>query len=107
MIPPSHPGGVLAQTVRFHRDPLGFLRAAQAELGDAFLVRLLTARPLAIVADPAAAATLLGSDHGSGRAGEARRTLLPFAATRSVFGGDAEAHQAARARIAPAFAAEA
>jgi cytochrome P450 len=104
---PSHPGGVLAQTVRFHRDPLGFLRAAQAELGDAFTVRLLTARPLAIVADPDAVARLLDSDHGPGRAGEARRLLLPFAATRSVFGADADAHTAARARIAPAFAAAA
>lgn len=105
--PPGHPGGVLAQTLRFHRDPLGFLRAAQAELGDVFLIRLLTARPLAVVADPDAAAQLLDSDHGVGRAGEARRAILPFAATRSVFGADGDAHRAARARIAPAFAAEA
>ena len=107
MLPPSHGAGVLAQTVRFHRDPLGFLRAAQAELGDVFLVRLLTARPLAVVADPGAVAALLSSDHGPGRAGEARRVILPFASTRSVFGGDGEGHGAARARIAPAFAAQA
>jgi len=107
VLPPRHRGGVLSQTVHFHRDPLGFLRAAQAELGDVFTIRLLTVRPLAIVADPEAAATLLDSDYGTGRAGEARRALLPFAAARSVFGADGGAHAAARARIAPAFAPEA
>jgi cytochrome P450 len=105
--PPRHPAGLLSQTVAFHRDPLGFLRAAQAKLGDVFVIRLLTARPIAVVAEPEAAAALLSADYGPAHAGAARRAILPFASPRSVFGGDEEAHRLARERIAPAFAEEA
>jgi hypothetical protein len=106
-LPPGPDDGVLAQTIHFHRNPLGFLRAAQAEYGDLFTIRLLTARPLVVVADPDAVEALLAADYGPAHAGEARRRILPFASTRSVFGGDGEAHRAARARIAPAFAPKA
>ncbi|HEV7563313.1 MAG TPA: hypothetical protein VGO24_07400, partial [Solirubrobacterales bacterium] len=95
-LPPGPDDGVLAQTIRFHRNPLGFLRAAQAEYGDLFTIRLLTARPLVVVADPDAVEALLAADYGRAHAGEARRRILPFASTRSVFGGDGEAHRAAR-----------
>src|SRR5215207_11040742 len=104
--PPGPDSNVLAQTVAFHRDPLGFLRRAQSELGDVFQIRLLTARPTFVVAEPEAVATLLEGDPLRAHAGEARRAVLPFASTRSVFGGDAEAHRSARGRIAPAFAPE-
>lgn len=107
MGPPEHPAGVLSQTVAFHRDPLGFLRSAQSKLGDVFLIRLLTARPIAVVAEPEAAGSLLEADYGSAHAGAARRAVLPFASSRSVFGGDDAVHRAARERIAPAFADEA
>jgi cytochrome P450 family 135 len=107
-MPPPGPGaGVLAQTVAFHRDPLGFLRRHQEELGDVFQIRLLTARPTFVVSEPEAVERLLGSDPARAHAGEARRAVLPFASSRSVFGGDAEAHRSARGRIAPAFAPEA
>src|SRR4051795_805915 len=108
--PPAPPRGpdanVLTQTVAFHRDPLEFLQRAQEEFGDVFQVRLLTARPTFVVAAPEAVESLLGSDPERAHAGEARRGVLPFASTRSVFGGDAAAHRSARARIAPAFAPE-
>jgi hypothetical protein len=104
--PPGPDANVLSQTVAFHRDPLEFLRRAQQEFGDVFQVRLLTARPTFVVAEPEAVESLLGSDPERGHAGEARRAVLPFASSRSVFGGDAEAHRSARARIAPAFAPE-
>lgn len=97
---------VFAQTVAFHRDPLGFLRRRQEERGDVFAIRLLTARPTSVVADPAAVEALLDSDPETAHAGEARRAVLPFASTRSVFGGDDESHRSARARIAPALSAE-
>jgi len=99
--------GVLAETVGFHRDPLGYMRNRQAQEGDVFALRLLTARPLFVVADPEAAAALLESDPGFGAAGAARRKILPFASTRSVFGGDGEQHRAARARVSPALTPEA
>jgi cytochrome P450 family 135 len=98
--------GVVAQTVSFHRDPLEFLRRQQEELGDVFRIRLLTARPTFVVAEPEAVEALLGSDPERAHGGEARRAVLPFASARSVFGGDAEAHRSARARIATAFAPE-
>lgn len=110
LAPPQAPSGpeasVLAQTVAFHRDPLAFLRRAQEEFGDVFRIRLLTARPTFVVADPELVAALLDSDPELAHAGAARRAVLPFASTRSVFGGDATAHRSARARIAPAFAPE-
>src|SRR5215218_8435429 len=105
-VPPGPDSNVLAQTVAFHRDPLGFLRRRQEELGDVFRIRLLTARPTFVVADPDAVRSLLEADPGRAHAGEARRAVLPFASTRSVFGGDAAAHRSARGRIAPAFAPE-
>jgi cytochrome P450 len=98
--------GVLAQTIAFHRNPLGFLRRRQEEFGDVFQIRLLTARPTFVVAEPEAVESLLDSDPERAHAGAARRAVLPFASTRSVFGGDAEDHRSARARIAPAFAPE-
>jgi cytochrome P450 len=104
--PPGPNSGVLAQTVAFHRDPLQFLRRQQEELGDVFQVRLLTARPTFVVTEPETVKELLGADPERAHAGEARRAVLPFASARSVFGGDAESHRAARGRIAPAFAPE-
>jgi cytochrome P450 family 135 len=102
--PPGPAAGVLAETVAFHRDPLGFLRRRREELGDVFQIRLLTARPTFVVTEPEAVGALLASDPARAQAGEARRAVLPFASARSVFGGDAAAHRSARARIAPAFA---
>jgi cytochrome P450 len=104
--PPGPDAGVLSQTVAFHRDPLEFLRRRQEEHGDVFQIRLLTARPTFVVTEPVAVEALLASDPERAHAGEARRSVLPFASNRSVFGGDAEAHRSARARIAPAFAPE-
>ncbi|HEV2857257.1 MAG TPA: cytochrome P450 [Solirubrobacterales bacterium] len=104
--PPGPEAGVLAQTVAFHRDPLEFLRRRQEEFGDVFQIRLLTARPTFVVTEPEAVEQLLGSDPERAHAGEARRAVLPFASNRSVFGGDADAHRSARARIAAAFAPE-
>jgi cytochrome P450 len=97
---------VFGQTVAFHRDPLGFLRRRQEEHGDVFAVRLLTARPTFVVADPDAVEGLLDSDPNAAHAGEARRTVLPFASARSIFGGDGESHRAASTRIAPALSTE-
>jgi cytochrome P450 len=106
-LPPGPQSGVLTQTVAFHRDPQGFLRRAQEEFGDVFTVRMLTARPLLVVADPKAIPALLDTDPERAAAGSGRRMLLPFASTRSIFGGDAEAHRAARERLEPVMSAEA
>jgi cytochrome P450 family 135 len=106
-LPPGPDANVLAQTLAFHRDPLGFLRRAQARYGDVFTLRLLTVRPLIVVAHPAAVESLLSADPVSAHAGEARRRVLPFASPRSIFGADAERHRAARGRVAAAMSEEA
>jgi cytochrome P450 len=105
--PPGPDSNVLAQTVAFHRDPLEFLRRQQERFGDVFQIRLLTARPTFVVTEPEVVEDLLGADPERAHAGKARRAVLPFASDRSVFGGDADAHRSARARIAPALSAEA
>jgi cytochrome P450 len=104
--PPATDAGVFTQTVAFHRDPLGFLRRRQEELGDVFQIQLLTARPTFVVADPEAVRSLLDADPQRAHAGEARRAVLPFASPRSVFGGDGGDHRSARAHIAPALSPE-
>jgi cytochrome P450 len=103
-LPPGPTTGPLAQTLAFHRDPLGVLRAAQERYGDVFTMRLATARPLVVVAAPEAVRPLLHADPGAAHAGSARRAILPLASPRSVFGGDDARHAAALAPVAPLFA---
>jgi len=104
VLPPGPSAGVLAQTVRLHRDPLGALRAWRERHGDAFTLRLATARPVVVVCDPAEVEPLLTSDPRWAHAGEARRRILPMASPRSAFGGDEPQHRVARERVAPALA---
>ena len=106
-LPPGPRAGRLAQTVGFHRDPLGFLRAQQRAFGDVFTIRLLVAGPAVVVAAPEAVAPLTGADPLHARAGEARRRILGFVSPRSVLGADGGEHRDARARVAPAFAPDA
>jgi cytochrome P450 len=102
-LPPGPRDGVVHQTVAFHRDPLAFLRAGQVEFGDVFTIRLLTARPVVVAAAPESVEELLEADPDGAHAGEARRSILPFADPRSVFGGDGAAHRAAQAHVASAL----
>lgn len=106
-LPPGPRDGVLSQTIRLHRDPLGFLRAGQVEFGDVFTIQLLTARPVVVAAAPEAIEELLASDPETAHAGEARRSVLPFASPRSVFGGDGAAHRAAEAHVSPTLSRQA
>jgi cytochrome P450 len=106
-LPDGPSAGPLKQTVALHRDPLGFLRAARERHGDVFTVRLVTVRPVVVVADPAAVPGLVTADPGRGSAGSARRRILPMASPRSIFGSDGEQHRVARRRVAAPFAPEA
>jgi cytochrome P450 family 135 len=71
------------------------------EFGDVFTIRLLTARPTVVAAAPESVDELLEADPETAHAGEARRSILPFASSRSVFGGDGAAHRGAQAHVAP------
>jgi cytochrome P450 len=106
-LPPGPSAGPFAQTVAFHRDPLGVLRGAHARYGDVFTMRLATARPVVVVASPAEVEPLLRADPRLAHAGSARRTILPLASPHSAFGADGAAHAAAREPIAALFAPEA
>jgi cytochrome P450 len=77
------------------------------EFGDVFTIRLLTARPVIVAAAPESVEELLEADPAGAHAGEARRSVLPFASARSVFGGDGDAHRAASERVEPALSATA
>jgi cytochrome P450 len=83
-LPPGPTGGRLAQTVAFHRDPVGVLRAAQARFGDVFTLRMATTGPFVVIADPHLAPQIMALPI----AGRARRRVLPQASPRSAFGGD-------------------
>jgi cytochrome P450 family 135 len=107
LLPPGPDGGRLAETVAFHRDPLGWLRRAQRRYGDVFTLRLATTGPVVVVADAEAAAGLPAADPGSAQAGAARRGMLPMASPRSVFGSDGDEHRRARGRAADQLAPEA
>lgn len=106
-LPPGPSGGRLGETVAFHRDPLGFLRSAQAQFGDVFTMRLATTGPQVVIADASAAKDVAQLDPGKASAGRARRGMLPMASPRSVFGSDGALHEAARRRVAAAFTPEA
>ncbi|HWC08847.1 MAG TPA: cytochrome P450 [Solirubrobacterales bacterium] len=106
LLPPGPSDNVVAQTLGFHRDPLGYLRSCQETFGDVFTLRLLTVRPTVVVADPDAVLALQEADPATAQAGAARREVLPFAPAPSVFAGDGEGHDGPRRRIAPALAAE-
>jgi cytochrome P450 len=56
-----------------------------------------------VAAAPESVQELLEADPDSAHAGEARRSILPFADPRSVFGGDGAAHGAAEAHVAAAL----
>jgi cytochrome P450 len=105
-VPPGPSAGRLAQTVALHRDPLAFLRAQQGRFGDVFSLRLATTGPVVVVADAMKAAGIPEADPGAAHAGAARRSVLPMASSRSVFGSDGAEHDRARARVADAFAPE-
>ncbi len=104
-LPDGPRDGRIAQTIAFHRDPLGFLRAQQARFGPLFTLRLAIAGPTVVVALPEAVPGLLASDPLRARTGEARQRILGFVSARSVLGADGGEHQAARARVEPVFAA--
>jgi hypothetical protein len=56
-----------------------------------------------VAAAPESVQELPEADPESAHAGEARRSVLPFADPHSVFGGDGAAHRAAQAHVASAL----
>src|SRR3954454_1988961 len=97
MTPPGPRLPPIIQAVAYHRDPLGGLRRARARYGPVFTLRVT--KPVVFVADPAAVEAVMHA----GRAGAARRVILPLASPRSLFGADGDEHRALRAELEPRF----
>ncbi len=91
--PPGPTLPALVQTVAYHRDPLGVLRRARARYGPVFTLRVPD--PVVFVADPQAVGPLVDA----GRAGSARRTILPLTSPHSLFGADDGEHRMLRRRV--------
>ncbi|HLM31730.1 MAG TPA: cytochrome P450 [Solirubrobacterales bacterium] len=106
-MPPGPEAPQLAQTIAFHRDPLGVLARCRARYGKVFTLRLKLAGEWVVMADPRFVASVGTADPGAAHAGEARREILPQASPRSVFGADDATYRGAHARIATAFGADA
>jgi cytochrome P450 len=92
---PALPGAV--QSIAYHRDPLGVLERVRATHGPVFTLRLNG--PVVFVTDPELARELATD----GRAGDARRAILPQASPHSPFGADGEEWRAVRERLEPRF----
>src|SRR3954471_11558348 len=105
-LPPGPGRGRLAQTVMLSRDPLGVLRQLRFRFGPVFTLRT-TNGPLVVVGAAEELTRVTELDPGSADAGDARRRVLPQASPRSVFGGDAERHRAASARVHDALTRDA
>src|SRR4051794_3613102 len=98
MPPPGPRLPPIIQAVAYHRDPLGVLRRARDRYGPVFTLRVT--KPVVFVADPGAVETIMHT----GRAGAARRVILPLASPHSLFGADEQEHRALRAELEPRFA---
>ncbi len=105
-LPPGPSLPATAQSLAYHRDPLGVLRRAAGRHGRVFTLRFPLKDPLVIAAVPEALPGLLAADPARAHAGSARRAILPQASPRSPFGGDGEAHRCSRARMWAGFAPE-
>ncbi len=102
-LPPGPALPAAAQTLLFHRDPLGVLLRSRARHGPVFTLRMAMKGPMVVVAEPDALGPLLDADGATAHAGEARRMILPLASPRSPFGADGEEHRAIRGVMEPAF----
>jgi cytochrome P450 len=101
-LPPGPDGGRLAQTIGFHRDPLGTLSEAQARFGDVFSVHLTLGHAI-VVCDPVLLGEILASDPQRAQGGSARRRIIPELSPRSVLGADGRGHAEARGRVQHIF----
>ncbi|MDX8152392.1 cytochrome P450 [Patulibacter brassicae] len=102
-LPPGPSAPSALQAPLLARDPLGALRRCRARYGPVFTVRTPLGARTVVVADPEPALRLVGGDPEIAAAGAARRSVLPQASARSLFGGDGDAHRALRERSSGPF----
>jgi cytochrome P450 family 135 len=102
-LPPGPRLPAIVQTVRWARDPVGFLAACRRRYGDAFTVRFTGFGQWVYFADAETVASIFQADADAMRAGEARDMLEPVVGRRSVLILDGEEHRRERRLLLPSF----
>lgn len=106
-LPPGPRAPATVQTVRFLRDPEGFLVRCHRRYGDVFSLRLLGGEKAVYVAEPGLIREAFATDRGDGLAGAARARLLePLVGRGSLLTLDGPAWERQRKLLGPAFHGE-
>ncbi len=103
-LPPGPGGPALVQSLRYYRDPYGFLHACQRKYGDWFTVKQIPCGTIVYVADPEAV-RLIFADPGTHIAGAINDYMAPVLG-QGLLLLDGEAHARERRWLAPALASE-
>jgi cytochrome P450 family 135 len=103
-LPPGPRLPAALQTVRFFRDPDGFLSRCRRRYGPVFRVSILAAPRLVYVTERGLAQRIFQTDRGIGRAGEVRRDFLgPLVGDHSLLCLDGDEWLRQRRLLGPAF----
>ena len=102
-LPPGPRAPKLVQTLRWARDPVGYLSQLRRRYGDAFTVRFVGFGVWVYFADTQTVASIFQSDPDVMRAGEARDMLEPVVGPRSVLILDGAEHRRQRKLLLPSF----
>src|SRR5260370_5575900 len=77
-LPPGPREPALIQTLRYLRDPVGFLRAARNRYGEPFTVRLIGLGTGAVITEPSSIRKLVTGSPETTHAGEANAPIAPY-----------------------------
>lgn len=102
-LPPGPRGPSVVQTIRWARDPIGFLSACRRRYGDVFTVDFTGFGRWVYYADAETIASIFQADADSVRAGESRDMLEPVVGRQSVLVLDGEEHRRQRRLLLPSF----
>jgi cytochrome P450 len=102
-LPPGPRTPALVQTLRWARDPVGYLGALRRRYGDAFTVRFVGFGRWVYYADAETIAQIFQADPDALHAGEARDMLEPVVGSRSVLILDGDDHRRERRLLLPSF----
>lgn len=103
-LPPGPGGPALVQSLRYYRDPYGFLHACQRTYGDWFTVKQIPCGTIVYVADPEAV-RMIFADPGTHVVGAINDYMAPVLG-KGLLLLDGEAHVRERRWLAPALASE-
>ena len=105
-LPPGPGAPATMQTINWQVRPISFLERCRARFGKRFTIRLLTAPPFVMVADPDAAKQVFTAPPDVLHPGEGARILEPVLGKNSVILLDEDGHLEQRKLMLPAFHGE-